>query len=290
VTGSTADTGPDWFLTIRPKRGLLHVPVDEIVDYRDLIFMFVLRNFVARYKQTVLGPVWLIIQPLLTTGVFTIVFGRIADLSTDGLPHVVFYLSGVTCWTYFASTFMSTANTFRENAPLFGKVYFPRLIVPIATMISNGLAFVVQFALLLIVAGYLHLTGNTGPVFNVGPTILILPVVAVILAATGLGLGLMISATTAKYRDLAYLVGFGTQLLMYATPVIYPLSAVPDRFALMAQANPVAHAVEAFRRSLFGHGQFTVWGIVYAVGCSLVVLGFGVVAFNRVEQRFIDTI
>ncbi len=294
MTGvSTHRSGSDegWYLTIRPDRGLLDIPVRELVGYRDLVLMFVLRNFVARYKQTILGPLWLIIQPLMTTGIFTIVFGEIANLSTDGLPQILFYLSGVTCWTYFANTLTTSSNTLRENAHLYGKVYFPRLIVPLATMISNGFTFVIQFVLLIVVALYLEISGGPDQaVFALGPRLAVLPLIVVIMAATALGIGLIISSMTAKYRDLAYLVSFGVQLLMYATPVIYPLSAIPDRFLTAAQANPMAHVIEAMRRSLFGQGQMTVGGMAYATVCSLVILGLGVISFNRVEQRFIDTI
>ncbi len=280
-------TEEDWTLVISPRRGAFDVPIREVLAYRDLVTMLTKRNFVARYKQTILGPLWLIIQPLMTTGIFTIVFGEIANLSTDGIPQVLFYLSGVTCWTYFATTLTSTSNTFRENANLFGKVYFPRLIVPIATAVSNGLTLAVQLVLLLSVAAYMQLRQ---PIFDVQAQLLLLPLFVLIMAAAALGIGMAISSMTAKYRDLAYLVGFGVQLLMYATPVIYPLSAIPERYRTIAGLNPVAHVIEGFRHALFGTGTTSAGGVLYALASSLVVFTIGLLAFNQVERKFVDTI
>lgn len=276
----------NWTIDVSPARGLLSVPIREIVHYRDLLFLFVKRDFVSFYKQTIFGPIWFIAQPVLTALMFTFVFGKIAGLSTDGTPQVLFYLSGVTIWGYFSDCVIKTAGTFNDNAALFGKVYFPRLIVPFSVVVSNLLKFGVQFGFLLVVWGIYLVKGSFQPQL----TMLLLPILLVILSSLGLGLGLVLSSLTAKYRDLKFVLAFGVQLLMYLTPVIYPVSSIPDRYSLLVRLNPLAPVVEVFRHGLLGAGNFSVLGLSYSFGFSMLLLFIGVIVFNKSERSFIDTV
>lgn len=276
----------DWTIDITPGRALMSIPIAEIFKYRDLLCLFVRRDFVSFYKQTIFGPLWFVIQPVLTALMFTLVFGRIAGLSSDGAPQLLFYLSGVTMWTFFADCFTKTAGTFTDNAQLFGKVYFPRLITPLSVIVSNLLKFTVQLVLFLAVWSYFLLKGAV----HLQWTAFLLPFLLVILALTSLGFGLIFSALTAKYRDLRFLLQFGVQLFMYLTPVIYPLSSIPERYAVFISANPVAPIIEAFRHGYLGVGSLSWIGLAYSFGFSVVILFLGVVAFNRVEGSFIDTV
>jgi len=249
--------------------------------------LFVRRDFVSIYKQTILGPLWYIIQPLLTTIVFTIIFGRVARLPTDGLPPFLFYMSGTVIWSYFAASLTKTSGTFISNANLFGKVYFPRLSVPIAIIISNLVAFAIQFAMFLGFLVYFIITGtDVNPNFYV----LLTPVLLFIEAGLGLGFGIIVSSMTTRYRDLRYLVGFGVSLWMYATPVIYPVSAIPEQYQFIIQANPMTPIVEAFRYAYLGAGTVDPVNLLYSFGFMLVVLIIGIVLFNRIEQTFMDII
>jgi len=250
-----------------------------------LIALFVWRDFVSVYKQTVLGPLWYLIQPVLTTLMFTVVFGRIANLSSDGLPHFVFYLAGTVVWTYFATCLTKNSNTFVQNAALFGKVYFPRLTVPISILISNAVTFAIQLALLVVVVVWFNLHGTSiRPNYAVALT----PLLLVILASLGTGLGLIVSAATVKYRDLQQLVAFAVQLFMYATPVIYPASMVGPRYRLLIQANPLTPVVEGFRYAFLGVGTVSAGTLAYSGAFAAVVLLIGVIIFSRVERTFVD--
>ncbi len=249
--------------------------------------MFVKRDFAAQYKQTILGPAWYLIQPLLTTVTFTVIFGGIANLPTDGLPQFLFYMSGTVIWTYFASSLTKTSDTFISNASLFGKVYFPRLSVPISILISNLITFAMQFVFFLIFVGYFMLSGT-----NVHPNLWVLatPLLIFIMAGLGLGFGILISSMTTKYRDLRFLVQFGVTLLMYATPVIYPQSAIPEQYRLLIQLNPMTPVVEAFRYAYLGAGSAN-WGqLAYSFGFMVVIVLIGAVVFNHVEATFMDTV
>lgn len=278
---------PTWTRIIGPRRRLLAVPVREIWDYRDLLFLLVRRDFVALYKQTILGPIWFVLQPVMMTVVFTIVFGRIANISTDGVPHAVFYMAGITMWTYFADTFTKTSETFVTNASIFGKVYFPRIVVPLSIVVSGLLKFAVQFGMLLCFIAYFMLTTDT-----VAPTwaVLLLPLLLAMMGLLGLSLGMIISAVTTKYRDLRFLMTFGVQLLMYATPVIYPVSALPEAYRRLILANPITTIVETFRYAFVGKGTFDPMSLANSCGVIVVLMLFASVIFNQVEKNFMDTV
>ncbi|UCG42201.1 MAG: ABC transporter permease [candidate division WOR-3 bacterium] len=284
VAAVAADT---WSLIIRPHRRWFDLKLGELWRYRDLVMLFVRRDFVSVYKQTILGPLWYLIQPLLTTITFTIVFGRIAKLSTDGLPQFLFYMSGTVIWTYFAECLTRTSDTFVLNAPLFGKVYFPRLAVPVSVLISRLIAFAIQFVFFLAFMGYFAIRGA-----NLQPNwwILATPLFVLMMAGLGLGFGIIVSAMTTKYRDLRFLVQFGVQLLMYATAVVYPVSAIPARFQPLLRVNPMTSVIEAFRHAFLGAGSISIGGLAYSFGFMVVLVALGAVIFNRVEATFMDTV
>ena len=278
----------NWDMVIQPQRSLFDLRLGDLWRYRDLVMLFVRRDFVSVYKQTILGPLWYIIQPLLTTITFTVIFGNIAKLPTDGLPQFLFYMSGTVVWSYFASCLTKTSETFVQNANLFGKVYFPRLAVPVSILISNLITFLIQFALFLAFVLFFALRGT--PIQFNWPWILLSPVLILMMAGLGLGFGIIISSLTTKYRDLRFLVTFGVQLLMYATPVIYPVSSIPARFQWIILANPMTPIVEAFRYAFLGAGSVDVNHLLYSFGFMLAVVLIGTVIFNRVEQTFMDTV
>lgn len=276
-----------WTLVIDAKSRWFDIDVKELWHYRDLVLLFVRRDFTSVYKQTALGPLWFILQPLLTTLVFTVIFGNVAGLSTDGLPKVLFYLSGVVAWRYFADCLTKTSQTLRSNAHIFGKVYFPRLAVPLSVVLSNLIPFVLQFGIFLLFLVYFSWGGAT-----FGPTawVAAVPLLVLLMAMLGLGMGLLITAMTIKYRDLSFLVGFGVQLLMYASPVIYPLSMIPDQYRVYALANPMTPVIETFRYAFLGRGVVALdhLALSAAVITGILVLGLGV--FSRVEKNFMDTV
>jgi lipopolysaccharide transport system permease protein len=276
-----------WDMVIRSQRNLFDLRLGELWRYRDLVMLFVRRDFVAFYKQTILGPLWYLVQPLLTTITFTIIFGNFAKLPTDGLPQFLFYMSGTVIWTYFASCLTKTSETFVSNANLFGKVYFPRLAVPVSILFSNLIAFVIQFAFFLVFMAYFAFTGAD---LHPNAWILLTPLLILMMAGLGLGFGIIISSLTTKYRDLRFLVTFGVSLLMYATPVIYPASSVPEKFQWAIRANPMTSIVEAFRYAFLGAGSADAAQLAYSFGFMLVVVFLGAVIFNRVEQTFMDTV
>ncbi len=277
----------DWSLIIQPQRRWFDLRLAELWRYRDLISLFVRRDFVSIYKQTILGPLWYLIQPILTTLTFTIIFGRIARLSTDGLPPFIFYMSGTVIWSYFADCLTKTSNTFITNAQLFGKVYFPRLAVPISILISNLITFGIQFIMFLGFTGYFILTGTA-----IKPNIWILftPVLLIIMAGLGLGFGVIVSSLTTRYRDLRFLVTFGVQLWMYVTPVIYPVSSIPVQFQPFIKANPLTPIVETFRYAFLGAGEINIMNLAYSAIFMVIVLIVGVILFNRIEATFMDTV
>ena len=275
-------------MIIEAQRSWLDLRLGELWQYKDLVMLFVRRDFVAVYKQTILGPLWYLIQPLLTTITFTFIFGNIASLPTDGLPQFLFYMSGTVVWAYFAACLTKTSETFVQNAGLFGKVYFPRMAVPVSILISNLITFAIQFALFIIFVGYFVLRGTA-----IQPNwtwIALSPILILMMAGLGLGFGIIISSLTTKYRDLRFLVTFGVQLLMYATPVIYPVSSIPARFQWIIQANPMTPILEAFRYAFLGAGTVDSAHLLYSFGFMLGVVIIGSVIFNRVEQTFMDTV
>jgi lipopolysaccharide transport system permease protein len=278
----------NWSLIIEPQRRLLDLRLGELWRYKDLVMLFVRRDFVSVYKQTILGPLWYLIQPLLTTITFTVIFGNIANLPTDGLPQFLFYMSGTVIWSYFAACLTKTSETFVQNANLFGKVYFPRLAVPVSILISNLITFVIQFAMFILFMLYFILRGT-----SIHPNwlwVALSPILVVMMAGLGLGFGIIISSLTTKYRDLRFLVQFGVQLLMYATPVIYPVSSIPERFQWIIIANPMTPIIEAFRYAFLGAGATNINYLLYSLAFMIVVVIIGSVIFNRVEQTFMDTV
>ncbi len=277
----------DWTQVIEPHKHLFDLRLAELWRYRDLIHLFVHRDFVAQYKQTILGPAWHFIQPLLTTIMFTIVFGAIAQIPTDGLPPFLFYMAGTVIWAYFAAVLTETANTFTANAHIFGKVYFPRLAVPVSVLISRLIGFAIQFTFLL---GFIAWFAWRGSDLSPNAWILATPLLLLLMAALGLGCGIIVASLTTRYRDLKVLIGFGVQLWMYASPIIYPLSALPEHWRFWAALNPVAPIVETFRYAYLGAGTVNpVW-----LACSAVIIGLilfcGILLFNRVERTFMDTV
>lgn len=277
----------NWSTIIKPKTGLFELNIRELWKYRDLIFMFVKRDFKTFYKQTVLGPLWVIINPLLTTLMFTFVFGQIANISTDGMPQFVFYMAGNTIWAFFSSTLSKSSNTFINNAGVFGKVYFPRLVSPIATTISGMINFGIQFAIFVGIVIYYTISGG-----GVHPNIYVLltPLLLIEVAALALGFGIIISSLTTKYKDLVILVTFGIQLWMYATPVVYPISQIPVKLQGIMLLNPVAPIVETFRYAFLGAGELPVMHLLISAGTTIIVLFVGMILFNRIEKTFMDTI
>src|SRR6478752_5349752 len=276
----------DWSLIIRPKSGWFDLHLRDLWRYRDLVALFIRRDFVATYKQTILGPLWFIIQPVLTTLTFTLVFGSMARLPTDGVPKILFYLSGVTAWNYFAECLTLTSNTFVGNANLFGKVYFPRLAVPLSIVISNLIKFGIQFGLFLLFMLFFVLKGSA---VRPTPAIFLLPILLLIMAALGLGSGIIVSALTTRYRDLRFLVQFGVQLLMYSTPIIFPLSKLPDKYRWVMLCNPMTSVIETFRYAMVGSGTFSLQHLGMSAAAALLILASGILLFNRVEKTFMDT-
>ncbi len=280
-------TNNEYTFVIKPKRSLWDVNLRELWQYRDLLMLLVKRDFISVYKQTILGPVWFFIQPLLTTVTFTIIFGMVAKIPTGGIPELLFYLTGITFWNYFSSCLTSTSNTFVTNASVFGKVYFPRLIVPISVVISNLMKLAIQFVLLIVVWGYYLLFTDT---IHPQLSLAFMPVILLLFALMGLGFGLIFSAMTTKYRDLSFLIAFGIQLLMYASAVIYPVSVVaPDKQWILF-LNPLIPLMEAIKFSFLGEGILDWAYIAYSSVFTILVLVIGVLVFNKVEKGFIDTV
>lgn len=277
-----------WDLVIEPKAHLFDLKLKEVWHYRDLLWLFVKRDFSAQYKQTILGPLWHFIQPIFTSLVFLLVFGKIANIPTDGIEPVLFYMSGITIWNYFSSCLTATSNTFVANAGIFGKVYFPRLVIPLSTVMSNIIKFGIQFLLLLALITWY---GFKNQHFHFGAGWLLIPLLVLMMAGLGLGLGIIISSLTTKYRDFTVLIGFAVQLLMYATPVAYPLSFLKTKsFAAWIAWNPLTPIVESFRYALFGTGTVDTYGLLYSGGFIVLVLFAGLLIFSKVERSFMDTV
>lgn len=281
----------DWDLIIKGSSSLFDLKFNDLWLYRDLLLLFVKRDFVSFYKQTVLGPLWFFIQPLFTTIIFSFVFGNLAGISTDGLPKYLFYLTGITSWNYFSDCLTKTSTVFKDNASIFGKVYFPRLIMPLSIVVSNLIRFGVQLVLMILMMVYFYWFPVLGTSFHVTNGLFLFPFLVVLMALLGLGLGLIITAMTTKYRDLTFLVTFGVQLLMYATTVIYPLSyAKAKGYGFIVELNPMTGIIECFRYAFLGKGEFTLGTLSYSVIVTLVVLVLGIVIFNKTEKNFVDTI
>ena len=284
-----AEKEQGWTTEIRPKDKLLSVDFKEIWRYRDLMMLFVKRNIITQYKQTILGPLWFLIQPMMTTVMYMVVFGGIAKISTDGLPQPLFYLAGISFWQYFSDCLTKTSNTFVNNASIFGKVYFPRLVTPLSDVISNLVRFGIQFGLFLIVYAYYFF--YTDAVIEPNLYALLLPVLVAMLAGLALGFGILFSSMTTKYRDLQLLISFFVSLWMYATPVIYPLSTITnEKLRLVMQLNPLTGIVEFFKYGMLGVGNHEWWMLGYSFGFMVVLLAIGIVVFNKVQKSFMDTV
>jgi len=277
----------NWSMIITPKRKLLDLQIRELIRYRDLIFLFVKRDFVTQYKQTILGPLWFVINPLISTVMYTFVFGRLANIGTDGIPHTLFYYSGTMLWIFFAGCFNDSCNLFISNSNIFGKVYFPRLVIPINYVFSNSIKIVVQFVMLIFIFIYFLLSGAP---LQPSWFMLFFPFLIIWLAAIGVGAGLIISSLTTKYRDLKNLVTFALNLAMYATPVVYPLSEIPERFNWLAYANPVCAPIELFRAWFFGSASINNSMILASLGITVLLVICGLILFNQNERNFIDVV
>ena len=276
-----------WDLEIKPHDNLFNLHLKDVWNYRDLLWLLVRRDFVSFYKQTIFGPLWFFIQPIFTTIIFTLVFGMMAQISTEGLPPVLFYLSGTVAWNYFSECLTKTSTVFRDNSSIFGKVYFPRLIMPLSIVVSNLVKFAVQFLLFVIIMCWYIFKGK-----DVHPNlyVLLFPVIMITMALLGLGIGLIVTALTTKYRDLTFLVAFGVQLAMYASPVIYPLSAVPEKYRQILALNPLTGLIETFRFGFLGSGHFYAFAFWYSIIITIIVFLLGLIVFNKVEKNFVDTI
>ncbi|WP_293971782.1 ABC transporter permease [uncultured Ruminococcus sp.] len=272
---------------VSAKRGLFNLNLKELWKYRDLVILFVKRDIKNVYKQTVLGPLWIVINPFLSTFVFTVIFGIIANISTDGIPQFLFYMSGNILWSFFSSCFNRASSTFLSNARIFGKVYFPRLVMPLSGIIYNSITFLVQFVMFAILVTVYALTGA-----NVHPNLIVLalPILLIHIAFLGTGSGLIISSLTTKYRDLNVLVSFGLTLWMYLTPVVYPVSQIPESFRFIMLLNPVAPIVETFRYAFLGSGSFEWFFLLISAAVTAVLIILGMIVFNQVEKNFIDTV
>lgn len=276
----------EWTEEILPQSSLLDLKLKEVIRYRDLLWMLVKRDFIATYKQTILGPIWFFIQPLLTTLTFIVVFGKIAGIPTGGVPMLVFYLSGITLWNYFAECLNKTATVFRDNAAIFGKVYFPRLIMPLSIVVSNLVRLGIQMTLFLGIWIYYYVQGTITAQWQM----ILVPMLIALMAMLSLGAGMLISALTTKYRDLIFLLGFGVQLLMYATPIIYSLENIPPKYAAIIRANPMSAIIETFRFAFTGSGSFSWLSLGYSATFAAALLLIGTLVFNKVEKSFMDTV
>lgn len=277
----------EWTEIIEPRTRLLDLGLKDVWRYRDLVVLFVQRDFVSTYKQTILGPIWFFIQPLLTTLTYVIIFAGVAKLSTDGMPALLFYMAGTTVWNYFSTSLTSVSTVFTTNAAIFGKVYFPRLTMPLSIVLSNLVRFGIQLGLFLLIWAYYLVTDS-----RVHPTwaLVLIPVLVVLMGLLSLGLGMLFSSLTTKYRDLAMLLIFGVQLFMYATPVIYPLTSVPAKYQLLILANPMTAIVETFKFAFLGVGVFSWLNLLYCTAATIFFLVLGTVVFNKVEKSFTDTV
>lgn len=276
----------DWDLIIKGQSSLFDVNFKDLWHYRDLLFLFVKRDFVTVYKQTILGPLWFFIQPLLTTITFTIVFGVVAQLNTDGAPKIIFYMAGITLWNYFSTCLTTVAGVFTTNASIFGKVYFPRLIMPLTIVISNLMKFGVQFLLFLGFVSYFALRGQIHPNIYIALT----PYIIILMALISMGIGLILTAMTTKYKDLTQLIAFGIQLFMYVTPVIYSSTSIPENYRWMVDLNPLVSLFDYMRFAYLGIGEFSIISLIYPTIFSLVSLTIGILVFNKSQKTFIDTV
>ncbi|PXV64119.1 lipopolysaccharide transport system permease protein [Dysgonomonas alginatilytica] len=279
-----------WDIVIKPKEKGIHLHLKEVWRYKDLLYLYVKRDFISAYKQTILGPLWFFIQPIFSTLIYTLVFGGIAQISTDGLPPMLFYMSGILCWNFFSDCLGRSSGTFSGNAGVFSKVYFPRLVVPIAGLASAVLKMFIQMLLFFSIYAYFLFTGSS---IGVTVYILLFPLLVIMLAGIAFGVGILISSVTIKYRDLNILFSFAIGLIMYITPIIYPLSAIPAKYSAfkwVIQLNPLSSVVEAFRFGMLGTGELSWGGLLYSSIFTFIIVLLGIIVFNKVERRFIDIV
>ena len=276
-----------WDLTINPHSKWYDLRIKEIFKYKDLLFLFVKRDFVSIYKQTILGPLWFFLQPIITALTFTVIFGNLAKISTDGLPQILFYMCGITLWNYFADTLTKTADTFSSNANIFGKVYFPRMIAPLSVVVSNLIKLGIQFLLFLGIWIYYLIQSD---LIHPNKMLVLIPFLIILIGFMALSFGIIISSLTTKYRDLKFLVTFGIQLMMYASPIVYPLSIVPEKYKWIIVANPVTSIIETFKYAFLGVGEFSWLYLVYSTLFTIILFMIGLVIFHRVEKSFMDTV
>lgn len=292
MNNQTLDISKNWDLIIKPKSKWYDLKLKEILKHKDLLFLFVHRDFVAQYKQTILGPLWFFIQPIFTAITFTVIFGNLAEISTDGLPKPLFYMCGITLWNYFSDTLTKTSDTFSSNANIFGKVYFPRMIVPLSIVVSNLIKLGVQFLLFILLWIY-YLTIDSYHAINPNSALLLIPFLIILMGFLGLSFGILISSMTTKYRDLKFLVAFGVQLLMYASPIVFPLSLVSEKYPqykLYLLANPITSIIETFKYAFLGVGEFDFMHLGYSFLFTLVLFFISLIVFHGVEKNFMDTV
>ena len=276
-----------WTEEIKSHDSLFSINIKEVWSYRDLLMMLVKKEYITFYKQTILGPIWFFVQPILTTLIYVLLFGQIAKLSTDGSPQIAFYLSGITLWNYFSECLTKTSSVFKDNAAVMGKVYFPRLIMPLSIVVSGLMKFAIQFGLFISVILYFTLVKES---INPNAWVLITPLLLLLMASFSLGMGMIFSALTTKYKDLVFLLTFGIQLLMYATPVVYSIASIPEKYKWILIANPLTGIFECFRYGFLGSGSFESSSLIMSAGIITIILIIGVVIFNKVEKSFMDTV
>ena len=280
----------EWLFEITPKNNFFSLNLNEVWQYRDLLFLFVKRDVVTVYKQTILGPLWYLIQPLLTSVTFTVIFNNVAGISTGNVPPFLFNLAGITIWNYFTACLSGTSDTFRSNASIFGKVYFPRIIVPISIVVSNLLKFGIQFLIFIVVYIYYYLQGAA---ISLNSSVVFLPMLILLMGVLGLGLGMLISSLVTKYRDFTFLISFGVQLLMYLSAVMYPMALIKEKipnYGWIVQYNPLAYIIEATRYMLLNIGQMSLSGLFYTFVVTIILFFIGLLIFNKTEKSFIDTV
>jgi len=277
----------NWTTVIEPRTGLLRLNIGDLWRYRDLVKMFIRRDFVTFYKQTILGPLWFVIQPLFTAAMFTFIFGRVANISTDGIPHMLFYMAGIINWSYFSDCLTKTSDTFIANAGVFGKVYFPRLTVPVSVVITNLIRYAIQYSI-FVIAYFIFIYRGTE--LNSNWFMVFTPVLILYMALMSLGFGIWISSLTTKYRDLRFALPFFVQLWMYATPVVYPLSLIPEKYKMIIALNPMVPVIEIFRYAYLGAGTINEKTIFLSIGITFFILVTGIILFNRIEKTFMDTV
>jgi len=288
IKNTEETAGPDyWNIIVRPKENLFKLDLNQIWQYRDLFWLLVRRDFVSFYKQTILGPLWFLLQPVFTILIYSYIFGSLAQIGTDGIPRPLFYLAGITCWHYFAECLNKTSNVFVDNAHVFGKVYFPRLIIPFSVVLSSLIRFGIYLMIMLLMTLWYY---QRGEINGINVFACLLPILLALMAMLGMGLGMIVSSLTTKYRDLSFMVSFGVQLLMWASPVVYPLSVAPVKYRFLIALNPMTPLIETFRYGFLGAGTFSWTSLSNSALIITIITITGIILFNKAERTFIDTV